>query len=280
MTASLFLLASAFFHALWNALAKRSPAPSLQVVGILIFASVFALAFIPFFPGPGFPSSSSLAWAIGAGVFEAGYVITLAITLERSALGLSYTIMRGGAMLLVWAISGTLLAEKLTPLVLLGVAIVVGGLYLTTQASRLKGQSSGTYLWAYLCAIFIGGYHLCYGRALEASANPAHLFALALWIAVPALLIFSGKKTLRALTAQFKLRPLPMAVAGLISALSFLLFLVGLRHSGAGFALTLRNTSVIFAQIFAVMIGEGVGVPQWVGALLVALGASLVTLGG
>jgi drug/metabolite transporter (DMT)-like permease len=66
------------------------------------------------------------------------------------------------------------------------------------------------------------------------------------------------------------------SLGGIISALSFLLFLIGLRHSEAGLALTLRNTSVVFAQIFAYFIGEKISQYQWAGACLVAFGASII----
>jgi drug/metabolite transporter (DMT)-like permease len=57
---------------------------------------------------------------------------------------------------------------------------------------------------------------------------------------------------------------------------SFLLFLVGLRASGAAVALTLRNTAVVFAQLLAVGMGEHVPRRQAAGAVLVALGAAAV----
>ncbi|STY28830.1 transmembrane protein [Legionella wadsworthii] len=66
------------------------------------------------------------------------------------------------------------------------------------------------------------------------------------------------------------------SLGGMISALSFLLFLIGLRDSEAGLALTLRNTSVVFAQIFAYFIGKKISPSQWVESFLVALGACFI----
>lgn len=278
--APLLLISSAFLHALWNALAKKSGSPSSQVMGILIFATLFATAFVPFFSGAHFPTLLSFWWAIGAGIFEAGYVAALAITFDKAALGLSYTLMRGGAMLLVWAFSTVFLGEKLTSLALAGVTLVVGGLYLTGRVSRRSKPRKGGELYAYLCAFFIAAYHLCYGQSLALGANPASLFALSLWVAVPALLIINGKEKFLILKERMWNSPLPFVTGGLICALSFMLFLLGLRHAGAGYALTLRNTSVIFAQIFAATIGERVSLIQWLGAVLVAVGVSFVTSNG
>ncbi|WP_233590579.1 EamA family transporter [Legionella qingyii] len=67
-----------------------------------------------------------------------------------------------------------------------------------------------------------------------------------------------------------------MSFGGVLSALSFLLFLLGLRYAEAGLAITLRNTSVVFTQIFAYWIGEKISSLQWLGALLVTLGICLL----
>ena len=62
----------------------------------------------------------------------------------------------------------------------------------------------------------------------------------------------------------------------MVCAGSFLLFLAGLAATGAGAALTLRNTSVVFAQAIALLMGERPPRRQLAGAALVVLGASLV----
>jgi uncharacterized membrane protein len=62
----------------------------------------------------------------------------------------------------------------------------------------------------------------------------------------------------------------------MLSAASFLAFLGALTHGGAGLVLTLRNTSVVFAQAMAWMIGERPGRRQVLGAILVAGGAVLL----
>jgi drug/metabolite transporter (DMT)-like permease len=66
------------------------------------------------------------------------------------------------------------------------------------------------------------------------------------------------------------------AVAGLLCTGSFLLFLSGLARSGAGPALTLRNTAVVFAQVLAVGMGEPVSSRQLLGSALVVAGAVLL----
>ncbi|MBL7666318.1 MAG: EamA family transporter [Bacteriovoracaceae bacterium] len=271
--AEFLLIASALLHALWNAQAKRASSPSLQVLGILIFSALFSLAFLPFFPGESFPNKWALIWAGAAGLFEAGYVISLAASLERSPLGLSYTIMRGGAMLTVWFLSVLFFDERFNYLTSIGVGVLFLGLFFTTYAKNWREVFS---IWPYLCALFIAGYHIFYDLSLSRGSNPASLFSFSLWIALPALFIYHGKNKFQRLKQHFHLSPIMMMLGGLVCTLSFILFLMGLSITGAGLALSLRNSSVIFAQIFALMIGEKISWRQWFGAFLVALGCVLV----
>jgi uncharacterized membrane protein len=57
---------------------------------------------------------------------------------------------------------------------------------------------------------------------------------------------------------------------------SFLILMEALAAGGAGFVLTLRNTSVLFAVGLAWAIGDPPRRPQIAGAVLVAAGAVLM----
>jgi uncharacterized membrane protein len=74
----------------------------------------------------------------------------------------------------------------------------------------------------------------------------------------------------------FRTSPYVVGIAGVLSAASFLAFLGALVRGGAGLVLTLRNTSVVFAQGMAFLIGERPRRLQILGACLVAVGAVLL----
>ena len=116
-------------------------------------------------------------------------------------------------------------------------------------------------------------------RALHAGARPIPLFVVALAVALPLVLASLRGRIGKGISKDFG--PLPLmrwAFAGLLCAGSFLLFLSALAAVGAGAALTLRNTSVVFAQGLAFLLGERPRRAQMMGAALVTAGASL--LGG
>jgi drug/metabolite transporter (DMT)-like permease len=274
MGSGAFIILSAMLHAAWNSFAKRNSTPYYEVLGIMSFATVFSLLFIPFFSGPLFETWDSFLWALTSGLFEGGYIITLAISLNQSPLGKAYIMVRGSAMIIVWFISTCFLGEKINLFSIIGLSSVFSGMILTSNT--FNADQSKQLLFPTLCGICIAGYHLCYGRSLAYGANPAALFSAALWIALPCVFLLMKKKQRQGFKEQVKSNWKMTSIGGMISALSFLLFLIGLRHSEAGLALTLRNTSVVFTQIFAYLIGEKISQCQWIGALLVAFGASLL----
>ena len=275
--ASAALLASAFLHALWNALLKRERDPQVAVAGVLSVALVVALGAASRSGSPAFATLPALRWALAAGVCEGLYFVTLAAAMARAEYGVVYTVARGGAMVLVWPAARLLLAEPVTARGLLGACVVAAGLVLVTLAKARGPAARAGLAFAAVCAASIAGYHLAYDRALHTGAREAPLFAVALATALPFVLASLRFRGALAAAARPGWRAaLGWTVAGAICTASFLLFLSGLARSGAAVALTLRNTSVVFAQALALGVGERPTRRQVAGAVLVLLGATLV----
>jgi drug/metabolite transporter (DMT)-like permease len=273
----LWLFASAFLHAGWNALLKREREPQLAVVGVLAASVAIAAILALAFPGDGLPTRGALRWGIGAGLFEAIYFVTLGEALARATYGAVYAIARGGALVVVWPVAVAVLGEPLGARGAAGAALVGAGVVLVAAAGR-EHASRGGIAFAVSCAASIAGYHVCYDLALAAGAGAASLFALAFAVALPPVWLHArlSGRTAAGVDRRAALR---WALGGAVATASFLLFLVGLAKSGAGVALTLRNTSVVFAQLLALLIGERVPPRQLAGSVLVVLGAALVAAG-
>jgi drug/metabolite transporter (DMT)-like permease len=122
--------------------------------------------------------------------------------------------------------------------------------------------------WAIVCAGFIAGDHLCYTCALSTGAKPSAVFASGLVVALPASVASLGWSGWAA--AALRASPAVVAVAGLLCTASLLAFLSALALGGAGAAVTLRNTSVLFALLLAWGIGERPGRRQVAGTVGVA----------
>lgn len=247
-----------------------------------MFVSCSAAAALAALPvvGRAFPSLAAVGWAAAAGLFEAVYVVALSRALSRAPLGPVYTISRGGALVFVWPISVTLLGEAISATAIAGSALIALGLATTGLGGR-RGATplAGTGLaLASLAAACIAGYHLCYKQALALGSAPSAVFAVSLGLAGPLNVLRIGSVERGRLGGEMRRRPLFFAGSGAVMAGSFLIFLFALVNGGAGAVLTLRNTSILFAQLLAWVIGERPTRTGIAGAILVAAGAVLLGL--
>jgi drug/metabolite transporter (DMT)-like permease len=269
------VVASALLHALWNAALKRQADPEGASVAILAVAAIMSGAALLLPGGPGFPIASGFGWALAAGVCEGGYFVTLALALRQAPFGVVYPIARGGALALVWPASVLWLGEAITARTGAGVVLLTLGLVLVGREGRDRATLRGV-AWAVLCASAVAGYHLCYKLALDTGASPGAVFAVALAVALPVAVGRLGRGALGRTLLAWRASPLVVSVAGVLCAVSFLVFLSALARGGAGAAVTLRNTSVLFALLLAWAIGERPRRPQVIGTMGVAFGAVLM----
>jgi len=275
MALAALVVASAFVHALWNALVRLEPDKDSAIVAVMATsaASAALVAVVQAALGTApLPTAAAAGWGALAGLAEGGYFAALARGLTIGPLGTVYTVSRGGAIALVWPVSLLWLGEPLTAASAAGTVVVVAGL---AAIGLERGASRAAVGWALAAAVCIAVYHVAYKLGLAAGASPAGVFTLSLTVASVCNLLRYARRGLRARSER-----LPrLIVIGLLCAASFLLFLIALARGGAGYVLTLRNTSVLFAIGMAWAIGDRPGARQLVGAALVAAGAVLLGLG-
>jgi uncharacterized membrane protein len=274
------VLLSALLHATWNALLRVEPQKDRAIIVVVGVATLLATLVAGVRWGLGhvpFASTTALAWSAASGVIEWLYFTSLAKALSAGPLGPVYTISRGGAILLVWPISVAAFAEPLTVTSAIGSAVVFGGLALASAGTgNTRETRSGALAWATACAVSIAGYHLAYKAALRSGGSASAVFAVALAIAFTISVIHLGAEGRRATAAVARARLARMSVMGVICGGSFLILMEALAAGGAGYVLTLRNTSVLFAIGLAALIGERPRRPEILGAALVAGGAVLM----
>lgn len=287
-TALLLVLASAFVHASWNAILKRCRQPEFAVLAGSAVAATFAvLVALPF----GFTIGRGHAWlwCLVAGVLEAAYFQTLARALARGTLGLVYTVSRGGSLLVVWPISILFLGETLTAMRAGGTLLVLLGLCATGFAStaRTKArdtpdapetQATSALALAVMTGLFIGGYNLAYKMALGGGVAPTTANAISLGSAGIMNLVAMGAARRQGAFAALREQPYAIGIAGFLGATGFLLFLAALGYVGTGLVVTLRNTSILFAEMLGFFLGERPPRLAVMGTVAVAAGAILLAL--
>lgn len=280
MIVSLVVL-SAFLHASWNALLKRERDKDRTLIAAVaigaVFAAAVAAARAALTGTPHFASAAAFGWALVAGLFEQFYFVTLARALERGPLGPVYTISRGGAVLVVYPFSIWLFGEHLAALGAAGSLAVLCGLVVSDwrfgRASAMPGSATA---WASVCALSIASYHLAYKAALDRGGAPSSVFAVSLALSTALSLVRTGSGGRRIAIGLVRAAPAKLVCMGALCGGSFLILIEALSHGGAGFVLTLRNTSVLFALVLAWAIGERPRTAPALGAALVATGAVLM----
>ncbi|MCE9572875.1 MAG: permease [Deltaproteobacteria bacterium] len=270
---AVLVLVSAFLHAAWNAQVRREPDKDAAMVAVVAIAWLCTLGVVLIEALAGIalaPSSAGLGWAVAAGVGETGYFLALARALTAGPLAPTYTLARGGALIVVWPISIAVLGEGVDGLAIAGAVTVLVGLIV---AGAERGLSRAAIGWGAACALCVAGYHLAYQRAVVTGSSEAVTFAIALALPVALNLARLDATRRAAVRGRIAEAPLTILATGALCAASFLILLVALRGGGAGAVLTLRNTSVLFATALAWAIGERPGRRAISGATLVAIGA-------
>jgi drug/metabolite transporter (DMT)-like permease len=278
----LLVIGSALAHAAWNAILKRTRDPENAVTSMMLVAAACSVGVALVLRVPA-PSGTATAWCLVSGVLEAGYFVTLARALSRASLGSVYTVVRGGALVVVWPVSVFALGEPVNVSRATGTLLVVLGLSATGAAERIPIRAATTtvsggrrvrsgLVIAALCALFVSGYHLAYKVALSIGGRPEAVVSISLSTATLLNLAMVGERRRLALAAARE-QPLRIVVGGLLGGIGFLVFLSAMKNAGAGVVLTLRNTSILFAQGFSLALGERPRRLGIFGAVLVTAGA-------
>lgn len=275
------VLFSALLHATWNALLRMEKDKDRSLVAAVSVATLLAaiVAAIRWaLEEPPFATTESAIWTVAAGVLEWMYFASLAKALDKGPLGPVYTVSRGGAILVVWPVSVGLLGETITTTSAIGSAVVLAGLALTSVGVNPTARAArkDALAWAVACAVAIAGYHLAYKEALRTGGSASAVFAVALAVASAINIVRLGTEGRRVAAGIIRTRPGRVLLMGAICGGSFLILMEALAAGGAGYVLTLRNTSVLFAIGLAALIGERPRRAEISGAVLVAAGAVLM----
>ncbi|MBL8913730.1 MAG: EamA family transporter [Archangium sp.] len=266
-------LISGFAHASWNALAKspgKERAATLTALIISLVAAIIRWATM----SHATVELKHLPWIAMAGLGEATYVYALGMAYARGELALTYTVTRASALVFIWPLS--LLAFSTVPswLALAATALVTIGILLTKKNAEAGGVSGWHPGWTLLTGAAVAVYHTGYKGAVDGGATQVLAFIGAITIAIPLLLIAVGREV------RAQIPPLlaekRMLAAGVLCAASFLLMLEALATAESGRILGVRNSSVGFALIFAVLFfKERMSPRQWLGVAVLFGGVAV-----
>ncbi len=137
-------LAAAAIHGTWNVLVKVSGDPLITFERASFAAAFVAtVALVPawlLFGRPSLPPQA-LAWGLLSSTFETAYMWLLSTAYRRGDLSVVYPIARGSAPLIAVIVALAVIGERLEPMQLAGVGLLLVGI-LTVTFSQARGRAT------------------------------------------------------------------------------------------------------------------------------------------
>jgi drug/metabolite transporter (DMT)-like permease len=274
----LAVLFAAACHASWNALIKVGLDPLSTTTLISVGSGIVALAFSPFV---GAPAWAAWPWLVASVVIHLVYFASLIESYRTGDLGQVYPIARGSAPLMTAATASTFVGEKLSALGWAGiVALVAGVLLLSARGGRQLAQIDRRAIgFALFTALTICAYSVVDGIGARLSANPngysVWLFVGIAIVMVPYALYRDGIDVIPAMH-KFWLRGF---VGGALQVLSYGIAIWAMTVAPIAIVATLRETSVLFGAVIAVVIlKEPLRLARVAAACLIVCGLVLIRL--
>ncbi len=282
-TALALVLAAAVLHAGWNALAKRGRDP----LAFLALCSCVAAPILLPFGGvmlwrDGLPAGA-VPFVLGTIALHVVYFYALGRAYSTGAYSIVYPIARGLGVALVPLGAFALLDERLSPLGVAGIALVVVGVVALHQVGHRDARAAGASLgaatlWAVITGLSIASYSLL-DKAGVARLHPVPYMLL--MEAGCGLVLFSAALLTRreAIAREWTRNRWTILAVGAMSAAGYTAVLLAFRLSKAGYVVAGREMSIVLSALIGTLwMGEGRLGPRLAAASIVLAGVVCVTL--
>ena len=284
------VLVSALLHAIWSVSIKQSGDPlcfnMLQAWAGTLILAVSA----PWIPWHAIPVP---VWGLAllTGPVHALYLYWMSRAYEHGDLSLVYPIARSTpAFLPLFAV--LFFGEELSPLGVLGIAVVVGGMWLVNlQPGVPRSAAQPALRFALLTLLATVAYSLIDKAAmarLAASAWPgpvpraiAYSFMLHAGHAIVFTPLFFRARSVAQLQSAARAQFALASATSVISFIGYILILRAFETSLASYVVAVRQSSVLFAvALGALWLRERPGRPRVLGAFATVIGVVLIAVFG
>src|SRR3954452_11658227 len=272
------VLVAAAFHASWNALIKIRLDPFLAIVLIAAMAGIVSLPLLVFVP---VPPAAAWPWLTASVIAHLGYYIGLSGAYRAGDMGQVYPIARGSAPLMTAAGGAILLGENFNLVGWSGIVALTSGIFLLSlrgggELAHLNRRAVG---FALFTAVTICCYSLVDGIGARTAGNP-HAYALWLFVIDGAFitgfaLVKRGTGVVPGVMRFWK----SGLIGGVLSLTAYWIVIWAMTVAPIAIVAALRETSVLFAALIAVVIlKERLRASRVVAALLIVAGLAAIRL--
>ena len=274
----LAVLFAAACHAGWNALIKVGLDPLSTTTLISMGSGAVALAFIPLF---GMPAWAAWPWLIASVAIHLVYFAALIETYRTGDLGQVYPIARGAAPLMTATVTTFFVGEKLSVVGWIGILTLVAGVLLLSarggrDLARIDRRAIG---FAFFTALTVCAYSVVDGIGARLSIKPnaysVWLFVGIAIVMLPYALFRDGRDVIPAMQKYWSRG----IAGGALQFLSYGIAIWAMTAAPIAVVATLRETSVLFGAIIAVVVlKEPLRTVRIVAACLIVAGLILIRL--
>jgi len=272
--ASLMMLTSGACHAVVNAVLKSGKDKMSSRALIDGFSALIVLPIAFFLPLP----SHAWVWLFSSGAIHLVYLVSLIKAFEGADMMVAYPLLRGVAPALAAAVSVGVFHEPVSVWVIAGVALVSVGVVISTLGRHLDRK---TLFWALLTGASIAAYTVVDAQGVRAAPSaPSYIVWVFLIVGGGVGTMFAlwrGPGFLLAARSEWKAG----LAAGSLSIVTYGLALWALRLGATPRLAALRETSVLFAVLIAVVFLKERATPaRLASAGVIGAGAVVLVLSG
>jgi len=273
LAATTLIVGSGLVHAIVNAIFKAgrdkmSGRALIDGFSALLIAPAALLVPLPH----GAWGWLGLSWAL-----HTAYIYTLIKSFEHADMTVAYPIARGVAPVLAATGAVVLFGEPITVMVAAGIALIALGVVCIGASHRLNRRGL---VWALLTGIWIAGYTVVDAQGVRAAPGAASYIVwtfMMFGVGIASLFaLWRGRQFFAAAATQWQAG----LVAGALSLLTYGLALAAFRIGATPRLAGLRETSILFGTVIAVVfLKERLTRTRVAGVAAIAAGAALLVLG-
>lgn len=278
----LSILAAAMMHALWNTLMKSAPDKNLETALANFSTSLVAIPYLLIF---GLPEPETYIYIFLSLVLHVIYFYSVASAYRYGDLNLAYPIMRGVAPILTLIFGGIIFSDAIHPWIAVGIVLIcLGVILLGFKKSPSTANHQKTLLFALGNAVIIAAYTIVDGQGARIATQVWSYVGLLLFLngyVFPTILMWQRRNTFtRVQTMQYvKHRGLYALIGGSCVMGSYSIVLWAMTQAPIAMVAAIRETSVLFAFVFAVVfLKEPIYLQRIIGILGICFGIVLIRL--
>jgi drug/metabolite transporter (DMT)-like permease len=267
------VILSAIAHATWNAMMKRAGDRTLTMIAIRAVGLVIGLAALPFVD---WPAPEGWKWLAATSVVQFAYYALLIRSYGIGDMSVVYPLSRGLAPVLTTIAAFLFAGETLGGGQMAAVALISLGIMVLSFRSGASGPAVG---FALATGASVAAYSFLGGMGVRAAGTVLGFQACLEIVNGCGMVGLALATRPSAFAAYVRDNRVVCLLAGLMSVVGFVAFLVAAKVLPLGPTTALRETSVIFgALIGTFVLKEGFGLRRIAAATLVVAGIALLAV--